>query len=442
MFWTGGFEMTKFGNKIKMRVRAFAVFFHIFLLTFPHLVYADSAQDQFRQQNDQQAAQFLKAAKIADKAADTNDLLWKVWAGVGVVCIATCAASLGSSELFGPAATPYVCPGVTVAASVTDAVMTKEFTSAIMGIAGAGASLALAPDKPEPKIGPNGKEIAGKPAKNWGACLSGAMATIQVFIKRQAMEDARQSAKQNRKIADQFLNAKNSALAVNAAPPAIFPSKSAAAAAGGDGTSASSSGAGGSLSGNTAALSNEGLSKICSQSGSGAGQAIQCAVSQDPTLPDGVNSPRFAKNFKKASGIEFGAFLEKKSGSAGGAIQGAIGGALSPGKAAELGALVAQYESRFHALGGAEGSSYAGGGGGGQRANSAPSEELNPQAIVEGLLAQFIPKDEAQGVASLDSIEKANRFRTPASIMEDSKMNLFDRVSYRYQTVTRRIMSW
>src|SRR5690606_31729274 len=41
------------------------------------------------------------------------------------------------------------------------------------------------------------------------------------------------------------------------------------------------------------------------------GMAIHCALASDPTLPRYVNTPRFAKDFKKASGQDLGEFLSK-----------------------------------------------------------------------------------------------------------------------------------
>lgn len=421
---------------------------------FPTLLLANTTQQQFRAA---QAEQFQKAADSAEEAAKTHDILWKVWAGVGVICTATCATSLGGATIIGAGTDPWICPGAVIAGSVTDAAMTKEFTTALMGIAGAGVSIAMMPEAPveTAKVaGDVAKGVVGgaaggaakqgvaapqpKVAKNWGACLNAAMSMVQVFMKRQAMADEKKVAKENRKRADELLNAKDAA-AIAAAPPVSIPQQSTATAGGSSASGLSGAGSSRGPSEKSAEGPTLANSNVCKNT-ENVSTAIQCAVANDSNLPEFVKNPNFNKNFKRASGIDFGKFLSQDSGSTSQAFQGALGGTFNKAKGAEFTALIDRYERKFQMMGPVEGSSYAGGGGGGTR-SSDNSEEINPQAIIEGLMGQLLPKEETTQPNHFDAIEKANRTRSPASVTDDPKISLFERISYRYQHVVRRNLS-
>lgn len=89
-----------------------------------------------------QKEKYLKAAKSADKAADTSELLMKVWGGVGVVCLAICIASMCGGSIISAGADNYICMGASLGAGITDAMMTKKVEGAIAGIIGPAVSLA------------------------------------------------------------------------------------------------------------------------------------------------------------------------------------------------------------------------------------------------------------------------------------------------------------
>src|SRR5262245_36415536 len=77
----------------------------------------------------QQKLTYCAAAKDSKSAASKNSLLFKVWAGVAGVCTTACVASFFS---FGGA--NMACTGASIGGGVTDAVVTKEFTSGLTSI--------------------------------------------------------------------------------------------------------------------------------------------------------------------------------------------------------------------------------------------------------------------------------------------------------------------
>ncbi len=387
---------------------------------------------------DAQYYAYKKAADKAEESADVNDTLWKVWAGVGAVCTAVCATSLGGSTIVGPATDPWICSGSTLAASITDAAMTKEMTTALMGIVSVGASVAIAPSIPEVKPG----QPTPKPPKNWGACIQAATAVIQVFIKRNSMEEQKKAAKENRKYAEQLAAESGSQTVVASTGGSIITTPNGSAGAGVPQPGPNNSGPGlTTVSDPHTKDSKLSLSNCSNTKGSGdVQQSVFCATSFDKNLPDFVKSPKFKKDFKNVSGKDLKDFLKTDSPSGNEGVTSAFGGVLNPSQSSKLTAMLDRFQKRHEGAWGVEGTAYAGGGGGGGASSGPQKAEVDPSAMIGSLIEQFMPKDAVQTGAKLDRVAAANLTRSPASISEDPRLGLFERVSFRYQVVVRRIL--
>ncbi len=83
---------------------------------------------------------------------------------------------------------------------------------------------------------------------------------------------------------------------------------------------------------------------------------------------------------------------------------------------------------------------YAGGGGGG----GGSAEEAGPDmaAMMQGMMDQLNPnaKKKDAPTTGVNAVIFANQNRTPAAVAEDRKLSIFDRVTYRYYYVGRRIV--
>ena len=376
----------------------------------------------------QQYHELMKAADKADEAADTNDTLSKVWAGVGSVCTMVCATSIGGGSLIGAGTDPWVCSGATMAASITDASMTKEFASALPGVLSLGGTLAT-------QSGSTGA-VAQKPSTNIMACMSAAMAMLQFFQKQEAAKQEKKTAEENRKQAEALKGQGGTAVAGGGgAPIPLIPANSAKTSLG---SSAKTAGFGNSDADGGSGSAASAQSAPCAKAkiAGNATSTIACAISNDNTLPDFVNSPKFLKDFKKASGTDFGTFSQKE-GSPSQLLASATHGILSGKQAEEFNALTAKFEKRFAGLGDVGGSNYAGSSGSGRHGGA---QDIDPSTLVEGIMGQLMPKEQQHAGIQDKLVYQKSVNRAPAASAEDPKVSLFDRVSYRYQDVHRRFL--
>ncbi|MBI5139277.1 hypothetical protein HZA26_01560, partial [Candidatus Nomurabacteria bacterium] len=334
--------------------------------------------------------EYKKAADDAEQAGENNDILWKVWAAVSGICLTMCMTSLAGASIFG-SGDAWVCSGASLAAGITNAAMTKEFTGLLMGAApmvmglvmgaatagpiGSAAtasqtgtkSLAVfnmknpngnaiteqfdangntiavrtvpkAPSTTDPSkpSGPKNPETKNN-SKNWSACLAAAIAAFQAYQKHQAMEDEFDTADENKALAQRLLDQNNS-IPRNVTGGIVYVTPGGGNVGGTAVGGTTNSGPGLTTTSNAADKKVTSMSEsICNGAKSrGVQAALNCAISSDRALPDYVRTARFQKDFKKTSGIDLSQFFKQDFGGGAQGIAGAMGGALSPSQTKKL----------------------------------------------------------------------------------------------------------
>ncbi|MGK5082120.1 hypothetical protein WDW37_02360 [Bdellovibrionota bacterium FG-1] len=393
----------------------------------------------------QQKLQYCQAAKTAQEGSHANSAMWKVWSAVGVVCTYGCVASFAG----GPTS-EYICMGATVAGGVTDALVTKNFTSAIMAVGGVGAGFMInqqmnkgndqTNEAKEAKEGAKEGEKATKETKevkkdkDIGACINAAMAGLQVFMKYRSMKNDDDSMQTNldsaKKVAD------SNVLANNGAANGYNPQGQAANGSGG--------GTGGDT-GNPSNPSDPNLATTRQATCASArnnptgGTILQCAIASDSTLPGFVSSPKFNSEFKKDSGQNLGDYLTK-DGPPGPMMAGASTNGMNAAQAGKLATAISDLESQVADMS-MPSSTYGHNGGGGSEGGGADNSMGDMQQMLAGMMEQLNPNAK-KGTApktGVNAVIFANKTRGPASVAEDKTLNIFDRVTYRYYFVGRRM---
>jgi hypothetical protein len=381
-----------------------------------------------------QLSQYCNSAQSSSQGSDVDSSLYKVWGGVAAICTTACANP--TPTLAG------TCKWSNTAGTGTDAIATKNYSSALMGIAQqqvagqvgkagtqqvAGVQQATNADG---SVATGGKP-APKPPSRMVACMNAATSSMQAVAKYKSAKSANQATAANTASAAQL--ASNSAGTVGSDPN----EKSSGATAGElyEGNSPLSSGA-------TAAAA--GSASICATA-KATGQAvatIQCAVANDPTLPSYVATPQFLNDFKAATGgTDFSNFGSDPDQSAGDAIAQAASGGLGNGTATQVAAVMKSMDNSEAPYQVAAYGSTSGSDGGAPVAAAPSAEESDMTKVAEALLEQMKagqPGQNAEQTAAtgIQAVVFANQNRAPASIPEDKTLSIFDRVTYRYFLVT------
>lgn len=170
------------------------------------------------------------------------------------------------------------------------------------------------------------------------------------------------------------------------------------------------------------------------------GATLRCAVARDPSLPAFVQSPKFPTEFQKATGQNLADFLKRED-SPRQLLGGVMGAGLGPTQSAKLAAALGSVEQQL-AQGGVDGAAYASAGGGFDSGNDPAFGDQALEEMMAGLAAKLAPQKEGEepqpGIATV--IFANNRYsRNPAAIAENPALSLFDRVTYRYYFVAKRI---
>jgi hypothetical protein len=373
-----------------------------------------------------QKLNYCQAAQGASSAAGADSAMWKVWAGVGTVCTYACVASftgLPTSE--------YICMGVTLAGGLADAFATKNFVSALTAIGGVGAGYIANQtiNKASDSAGPNAPP---KAQKDIGACLNAGIAAVQVYAKHSAMKNDEDSVRANLDSAKKLTD--SAAAAVNG----TFNAQNQAATATGTGN-ANGGGTTTHLASDISGNSNFNASSACAQARNTSNPAVimSCAVASDRNLPGFVSSPKFAKEIQKDSGTSLADFLGK-GGTPTSLMGQAMSNGMSPNQAGKLAAALSQLENN---VGNYEGSGPAYAGGGGGAARPGEGDESMTQ-MMSTLMDQLHPggKPGEEKKVGVSAVAFANQTRSPASVVNDKTLNIFDRVTYRYYYVGRRLV--
>ena len=169
---------------------------------------------------------------------------------------------------------------------------------------------------------------------------------------------------------------------------------------------------------------------------------MQCAVASDPSLPGFVKDPKFPKEFKKDTGQDLANFLTKNDSPT--ALMGsAMSNGFNPTQAGKLANALSEMERNVGASGTEVPSAiYASGGGGAGNGGGGEDPMAGMQDMMAGLMDQLNPnKKKEEQKSGVSAVIFANQTRSPASVAEDKKLSIFDRVTYRYYFVGKRIVT-
>lgn len=382
-----------------------------------------------------QVAQQCKAAKASESAAKKNEALAVVHVGVAAVCTWACvteSASMGMSA----AAVEQICNYSAIGATVADAVATKDFMGGMMGIMGSQmikSTPAAAVKDASGNIISGGQGTTTMFGKTFNtACLTAGFEGVQGMMKKSAADDENSKANE----------ARSNALSLTPAPLsgglALGSATTGQNAAAGTGSIGSGTALGGGQKLNS--TGDQAISSASSCDGTGYLAKTSCALASDSNIPGFVQDPKFMAALQKATGMNLDDFANKV-GSEGPAktLGDVMGAAAGGGNAVETAnALTAATQRRLS--GGVEGTAYAGGGA--PRGSGGDGEDPMAKAM-QDMLAQFGPKKPGDGtqpgVNELAFGSNARRY--PASVAEDRKVSLFDRVTSRYQFVAQRVLA-
>lgn len=402
-----------------------------------------------------QKAQYCTAAQSSMNSFNAHDALWKVWTAVTGVCTAVCVASffgLGSA---------HICTGVNLAAGIADSAVTQNFQGALMSIGSTAAMLGSnwAMRKATSQTGTTAAAMAGKSLggkiksgltnaeKDIGSCISAAMAGVQIYT------NVAGSQSDNKMATDTLAAAKKlNQNSVNAFDPTggnrgpeletttmgsnVLGSAGSAARGGAMTEVAGSYFAGGGACGGPGAGPESGAS------------ILSCALASDSTLPPSVTSPEFQQAFKDVSGTDLGKFLENANNPTQ-ALGAASADAMPPEQASQfaeavqgLEAGVMAQQEEFLAVNEA---TYSGGGGG-KKSDSGDPFDKSLTDMMATLMGTMLPKNGAgdkdpKKSASMAAVIFANSRKPSSVIPEDKKLNLFDRITYRYFFVSNRVLT-
>jgi hypothetical protein len=168
-----------------------------------------------------------------------------------------------------------------------------------------------------------------------------------------------------------------------------------------------------------------------------------CAIASDPELPSFVKDPGFVKEFQKHSGMPLGDFLGRKDGLSS-ALGSALGRAFDPSGAEKLASALRDAESAAGSQNSYQGSVsvYARGSGGSSGGASLEDPLAGMGDIMKALAEGMNPSPKtAEKFNGVTAVAFANRNRAPAAVAEDRQLSIFDRITYRYYLVGRKILS-
>jgi hypothetical protein len=380
----------------------------------PAAAEGEAAPSPASQSDLQQKLQHCQAAESAKRAKTASSVTSKVWMAVAGVCTAECFTVVLGGGGF--------CTVSSLAGTATDIAVTREFTQALMSIGGLGFS------NPGMKFG-GAKLVDGKSSKfNKGACLAAATSGIQAGMKMMAAKDQQKIMDQEIAAAKQYAtSASQSEVAAGGGRPNFADAPYGAVRAGA-GAVVPRGGTGVAESSDPCAAGETGDTKA----------ALQCAAKVDPLIPtDVIAKNGFVSAFEK-NGVGLSDLLTNQNAGAAEQITASMAGGMGGDGVRTLASAVKKALTEIGDDPGAVMASSRGGGGG----SGGSSEDDAMAQAMAALLKGMNPDDkEAQPGVSETAIEKANRTRNPASIAEDPSISLFDRVTYRYTSVTKQIFA-
>lgn len=347
-----------------------------------------------------------QAAESAKKTASTNGAIWKVWAGVATVCTAACAASVMADV-----SQPLVCMGTSAAGALTEGMMEKKMADALLMIAGTTGGAFMLNKMAAP---PESSATEGKASKDFGACLLSIAAMTKALGKRQAMLSSQDAYEQNL-IQAAKLDSEQSV--PNSAQFIVAFNQSGDHHAYGSSTSVYHG--------------NETNGDSCDDGGS-TNAVIDCATSNDPSLPPFVRKESFGNEVAQITGQDLnGAF--SGSGSGASALAQGMGQSFSTQAqkdAVKKLALIAETQLMH----GVEGTNYVSKGGS-SRPSTSDSAAPDLNKFMDNMMGKIFGEEAGQRKGPEGSSLTTFGQRQPASVSEvlTEKDDLFQRVTHRYQ---------
>ncbi len=363
----------------------------------------------------EQQVTYCQSAKSSINAAHSNDMLWKVWAAVAGVCVAACALSVTG------VANQFVCMGLNIAGGAADAVITKNFATTLMTALGGSAAGYFINSSINRKAPVTEKDSTGveKPTnRDIGACVIAATCGFQIYTQYNMMKTNETSARKNLASALNIENTTAAALQLallNQTPGVPAPSPTAP-------NYHTAVGAATLL----APPPSTPTDAICSAASSTGNPSaiLNCAAASSSNLPPNVTSPKFANDFKKASGLDLGSFLSGNH-SPTQALVAAGSGMLTSDQAIQFATAAYTMEQRMNL----PNSTYSSGGAGTKNGNTDPSFDA-----ISGMMGQILhpTQGETDPAIHLANIVFNSQNRLPSNVTDDVKISLFNRVSIRY----------
>ena len=373
-----------------------------------------------------QRQSYCDAAKSAEEGSRNDSILMGVWAAVTAACTVACFNITQT--------TAYVCTGVSLAGGATDAIVTKNFAGFLSSLPGtliANKDLLFGGSKEPPKAEGDaaGKGDTAKKSNpdRTGSCISAATAAIQVISKTMDKKTQDKAAKSNLETAEKL---KSTAIAQSGAG---FNTEGGSGGSNGGG----STGSGSQASKSVSSASDAGASDPCAaaQSTGSAEAHISCAIAQDPNIPGFVRSPKFAQEIKEKTGKNLADFLNTKSDNPTELLGSAMAGGLNSEQAGKLASALNELQKNMPEI---STGSYAGGGGGGLSLPSGGSEDIGQ--LMAGLMDQFKPKSADEAPPGFSAVDFASLNRAPAQVVQDKSISIFNRISFRYYYVGKRMI--
>lgn len=363
-----------------------------------------------------QKGSYCTAAKSSKDAAKKEKTLTLIYAAVA----GTCAASCMSFEM-----ATIACEAGALGAAATDAILTKNLTSALMGGISGGMGLYTTLT--------TGKEATTKlfGTEFKTSCITAATSSLSAFMHNSSRSSAESTAQSNLNSAKNLVDTTAPSGYTIGSPSMTTPPSSSTNVASTSSTATTLQPNGSSSSADPSAG--------CGDTSSVAG-AASCAATADPQVASLVSTPEFQKAFEKSSGMKLDDYLKNGGNlSASDAIKASAGSALGEDGTAKLTkgiAAIEQVQPNFNAEASA---AYAAGGHGGGASASGDADFNN---MMSGLMSKLMPKSEQEKKTGVSEVKFSGPARNLASVTaEDPTVSLFERVAYRYSHVTPRLLS-
>lgn len=378
--------------------------------------------------------QYCQAAEDAKKGASTDNTLFVVYAGVAAVCTGACVMQFTG---YGAAQASVACSGTGIAGAATDAILTKNYTSALASVAMGGIGAYQGVQNVTAGTAPQG-------ISKIMPCVSAAMAAGQSFMRKSNADKQNKTAKENladaEKLKGQKAQLTQNTSGMSGLTPPRLPSLGSSGSGGGGGGEGGGGGTSGITGGTTQAASDAPVSD-CGRAASGGTfkDHVACALAQDQKLAPIVSHPNFLKDLQTTTGLTPDEFLEKAETLGPTGAIGSVSSGFGPGGAEKLQAALQQVAEHVASGEVDTDSAYAGGGGGG--GGGGGSGDSGMSAALAGLMEKLNPKDEKDSnPGKNDGLKYANAHFSRDPAAEDKEVSIFDRISYRYARVSPRLL--